>query len=162
MKKVIDNSYVFKIFIEWLKYNQIYFKHKLEIKCKHRDYYEFKYCDIIPEVRPIIKTDGIEVIIFRNEKVWDRLCWLDGIIPSQNKSGKYYDKYCIIKERKYYDSLKSLFFSECFEPFLKWSNENIISDNYLIYWNYNVAGGGAIITDKNNLSNILNKILINV
>ncbi len=158
MKITMNNSSVMRMFIEWLECNQLYFKHKLEMKCKRRNYFEFKYCGIIPEIMPIIKADGIEVIILINNKVWDRLCWLDGIISCKNKSGKFYDKSGIPKERNYYNSLKSLFFSECFEPFMEWSNENILSDNSLLHWKVKSGGGGSIITNKNNIPLIKNKM----
>ena len=126
------NKKIYKYFKDWLKLNNHKFKHKICIIKQKKRYLKLKYENIILNIVPELHLyNGINLSIYHNNEWWDMI-FSDDVYSHEIKKTKkgYYCRLCVIK--RYYKSRRELYYHHCFDHLLKWSNENIIKDNFLV------------------------------
>jgi hypothetical protein len=130
-QKIVNEKQRNIIFKNWLSKNNRKFNHKLKVQ-ENKKSLSAQYEGIIPELIVIVFDNNIRIDIEHFDYPWDTLRDFD-LVEERNDKGQYFCKMCHDEgKRKTYKSLDELYQEHSFKDFLKWTNKNIRSENYLL------------------------------
>jgi len=151
----MSKNFVRKTFDHWIKINRTNFKYQPRIVKSRKNYFELKFDGIAPELACLISNRGdCMITVDYNDTCWDIICEFD-VWERRNPKGQYYCDGCLPEYKEFYSSREELRIKHCFEPLLKWTNENFNRSNFLCLWGDKEGSTSACIKTEHEVKDFM-------
>jgi hypothetical protein len=122
-------------FMKWFKKNSIKFNIKPIFIKLYKNQVEFQFHNVPTNVLCNITRTGATIWVNYNKEIWDSLADFP-IFIKRTSWGQYYCEGCLPERREFFLSKQALWENHCFQPLLRWINDNLNRTNWLVLFQH--------------------------